>query len=187
MLGVLSDPKSSVTTYGATLVGDSTVRMVKQQLRSMLSGTSSTPGKTMSALWQMGFSFDQTGALSVDTTKLSAVLTSSYSDVVMTFTGNQNKLSPYSTTPAGFAGDAYKKLDKLLSASGPMLIQSQNATAQNTKYQSQLTALNARMDSLLARYQKQFATMDSLVGSVNSQKTSLKATFDGMMATYTNK
>lgn len=187
MLGVVSDPKSSVTTYGATLVGDSTVRMVKQQLRSMLSGTSSAPGKTISALWQMGFSFDQTGVLSVDDTKLSAVLTSSYSDVVMTFTGNQNKLSTYSTTPAGFAGDAYKKLDKLLSASGPMLIQSQNATAQNTKYQSQLTALNARMDSLLARYQKQFATMDSLVGSVNSQKTSLKATFDGMMATYTGK
>jgi flagellar capping protein FliD len=43
------------------------------------------------------------------------------------------------------------------------------------------------MDALLARYQKQFASMDSLVGSVNSQKTSLKATFDGMMATYTNK
>jgi flagellar capping protein FliD len=43
------------------------------------------------------------------------------------------------------------------------------------------------MDALLARYQKQFASMDSLVGSVNSQKTSLKSTFDGMMATYTNK
>jgi hypothetical protein len=26
-----------------------------------------------------------------------------------------------------------------------------------------------------------------MVGSVNSQKTSLKATFDGMMASYTNK
>jgi len=25
------------------------------------------------------------------------------------------------------------------------------------------------------------------VGSVNSQKTSLKSTFDGMMASYTNK
>jgi hypothetical protein len=32
---------------------------------------------------------------------------------------------------------------------------------------------------------KQFAAMNSMVGSVNSQKTSLKATFDGMMASYT--
>ena len=187
MLGVVSDPKSTVTTYGATLVGDSTVQMVKQQLRSMFTSTSSTPGKSVSALWQMGFSIDQTGTLSVDSTKLNTALTSNYSDVVMTFTGNQNKLSTYSTTPAGIAGDAYKKLDRLLSASGPMLTQSQNATTQNTKYQAQLTALNTRMDSLLARYQKQFAAMDSLVGSVNSQKTSLKATFDGMMATYTGK
>jgi flagellar capping protein FliD len=43
------------------------------------------------------------------------------------------------------------------------------------------------LDALLTRYNKQFAAMDSLVGSVNAQKTSLKATFDGMMATYTNK
>jgi flagellar capping protein FliD len=43
------------------------------------------------------------------------------------------------------------------------------------------------MDSLLARYQKQFAAMNSLVGSVNSQKTSLKSSFDGMMASLTGK
>ena len=187
MLNVVSDPKSTVATYGATLVGDSIVQMVKQQLRAMFTKTSSTPGTAVSAMWQMGLSVDQTGTLSVDSTKLDAALTNNYSDVVKTFTGNQNKLSTYSTTPAGIAGDAYKKLDKLLSASGPMLSQSQNATTQNTKYQTQLTALNTRMDSLLARYQKQFAAMDSLVGSVNSKKTSLKATFDGMMATYTGK
>jgi len=40
---------------------------------------------------------------------------------------------------------------------------------------------------LLARYTKQFASMDSLVGQINSQKTSLKSSFEGMMAMYTNK
>ena len=43
------------------------------------------------------------------------------------------------------------------------------------------------MDSLLARYQKQFASMDSLVGSIKSQQTSLTSAFQGMMAMYTNK
>jgi flagellar capping protein FliD len=43
------------------------------------------------------------------------------------------------------------------------------------------------MTALLSRYTKQFAAMDSLVGNVNSQKTSLKSSFDGMMASYTNK
>lgn len=187
MLSVVSDPKSTVPTYGATLVGDSTVRMVKQQLKNLFFGTSSTPGTSMGALWQLGISVDQTGTLSADSTKLSTALTNNYDDVVKTLTGNQNNVTAYGTTPAGIAGDAYRKLDKLLSSTGPLLTQSQNATTQNTKYQDDLTKLNTRMDSLLARYQKQFATMNSLVGSINSQKTSLKSTFDGMMATYTGK
>ncbi len=40
---------------------------------------------------------------------------------------------------------------------------------------------------MLARYTRQFSQMESLVGSVNAQKTSLKSTFEGMMAAYTNK
>jgi len=43
------------------------------------------------------------------------------------------------------------------------------------------------MTELLARYNKQFATMESMVGESKSLQTSLKSTFDGMMATYTNK
>ena len=75
----------------------------------------------------------------------------------------------------------------MLSASGPLLTKSDNANTQNAKYQEDLTKLGSRMDILLARYQKQFAAMNSLVGNVNSQKTSLKSSFDGMMASLTGK
>jgi flagellar hook-associated protein 2 len=187
MLSVVADPKSTLPTYGATMVGDSTVRMVKQQLKSLFFGTSSTPGTKVGALWQLGLSVDQAGVLTADSTKLTSALTDNYEDVVKTLTGNQNNVTAYGTTPAGIAGDAYRKLDKLLSATGPLITRSTNATNQNSKYQEDLTKLNTRMDSMLARYQKQFAAMNSMVGSVNSQKTSLKATFDGMMATYTGK
>ena len=54
-------------------------------------------------------------------------------------------------------------------------------------YADALAALKSRMDDMLARYTKQFSAMESLVGSINSQKTSLKSTFDGMMSMYTNK
>ena len=187
MLNVVSDPKSTVETYGATLVGDSTVRMLKQQLRGMFSGMSSTPGTAVGSLWQLGVNVDQSGTLSVDSTKLDAALSNNFDDVVKTFSGNQNNASIYSTAPAGVAGDAVKKLTDLLGPTGVVARQSQNATTQNTKYQADLAKLQTRMDGLLKRYQKQFAAMDSLVGSVNSQKTSLKSTFDGMMAAYTNK
>jgi len=60
-----------------------------------------------------------------------------------------------------------------------------NANSLNTKYQADLTKLQTRMDALLVRYQKQLASMDSLVGQTNTQKTSLKSTFEGMMSVYT--
>jgi flagellar hook-associated protein 2 len=187
MLNVVSDPKSTVDTYGATLVGDSTVRMVKQQLRSMFVNASSTPGNNVKALWQVGMDIDASGSMTVDATKLDTALSSNFDDVVKTFTGNQNNVSAYTVAPAGIAGDGLKKLNAMLGATGILATQSTNATTQNTKYQADLTKLGVRMDSLLARYQKQFAAMNSLVGSVNSQKASLKSSFDGMMATYTGK
>ena len=183
----VSDPKSTLDTYGATLVGDSTVRQVRQQLRDMLMSPSSTPGTSVGALWQMGFSIDQKGVMALDSTKLDTALSTKFDDVVKAMTGNQNGLSPQSAISGGVAGDAVKKLTTLLGNTGTLVAQTNNAEQQNTKYKTDLTKLQTRMDALLARYQKQFAAMDSLVGSVNSQKTSLKSSFDGMMAMYTNK
>jgi flagellar hook-associated protein 2 len=187
MLAEVSDPKSTIDTYGATLVGDSTVRMVRSKLRNMFSNVSSTPGTNVKYMWQMGFSFDAKGVLSLDSTKLNDALTNNYDDVVKAVTGNQNNLSKYSPTPAGFFGDATYSINQMVSATGSIATQSQNATNQNAKYQEQLTQLDTRMVALLQRYTKQFSSMNSIVGNVNAQKTSLKSTFDGMMASYTNK
>ena len=183
----VSDPKSTLETYGKTLLGDSTTRSLKAQLRSIMMSPSTTPGTSVGSLWQMGLTIDQTGVMSLDDTKLDAALASNYTDVVKTFTGNQNGVSAYTVAPAGIAGDAFKKLSTLLSKTGPLLTQSESASTQNTKYQAELSKLQTRMDALLLRYQKQFSSMDSLVGNINSQKTSLKSTFEGMMASLTGK
>ena len=187
IFSAVSDPKSTLDTYGATLVGDSSVRSVKQQLRQMIMGDSSTPGTSVGALWQIGLSVDMQGVMSLDSTKLDTALANNYADVVKTFTGNKNGLSVYSPAPAGVAGDAVKKISQLLGKTGLLQTQSDSATTQNTKYKDNLTKLQTRMDALLARYQKQFSAMDSLVGGINTQKTSLKSTFDGMMSSLTGK
>jgi flagellar hook-associated protein 2 len=183
----VSDTKSTLPTYGATLVGDSTLRSIKQQLRGMFTGASSTPGSSVGALWQLGISLDQSGVMSLDATKLDTALTNNYDDVVKTFTGNKNGISALSTENAGIAGDAFKKLTKMLGNTGALLTQSESANTQNTKYKDDLTKLQTRLDAMLKRYQTQFSKMDSIVGGVNTQKTSLKATFDGMMASLTGK
>ena len=102
ILNEVSNPKSTLATYGATLVGDSMVRQVRSQVRDMMVGTSSSPGTNVGALWQMGISVDGTGVMAVDATKLDAALTTNFADVVTTFTGNQNNRTatspPYSTS-----------------------------------------------------------------------------------------
>ena len=187
ILDEVSNPKSTLETYGATLVGDSTVRYVKQQLRNMMLSTSSTPGAKVSALWQMGISIDETGKMSADATKLDKALTDNFDDVVQALTGGQNALPATSSVSAGLFGDAFKKITSLVKQTpdAALYAQTQNANTQNTRYKDDLTKLQTRMDSLLARYTKQFAAMESLVGQINSQKTSLKSSFDGMMAAYT--
>jgi flagellar hook-associated protein 2 len=185
ILTEVSNPKSTLDTYGATLVGDSTVRSLRQQLRAMVSGLSSTPGDNIKSLAQMGVSIDQKGVMSLDATKLDTALSDHYSDVVKSFTGGYNNLGTYSTLSAGFAGDAVKKITDIIGSKGALTTNTNTANTQNTKYKADLEKLNTRMESLLARYTKQFGAMDSLVGSINSQKTSLKSSFDGLMAMYT--
>ena len=62
-----------------------------------------------------------------------------------------------------------------------------SAKAKITTYNDDIKKLETRMTALLARYTQQFSAMDTLLGSLKSQQTGLKSTFDGMAAMYTNK
>lgn len=180
VLKEVSDPKSTLDTYGKTLVGDSTVVYLRSQLKSMFAGLSSTAGTTLKTFTQMGVSIDQYGKMSLDEQKLNQALTDNFDDVVKSMTGGYNNLGTYSTLSAGFAGDAYKKLSTVTAATGILQTKSDNATQKKTSYQSDLEKLKVRMDSLLARYTKQFGNMESLIAQFNSTKSSLKSTFDAM-------
>jgi|GEM_PF-435671 len=187
ILKEVSDTNSTLDTYGGTMVGDSNIQAIRSQLRGMLNGTSSTPGSDLGALWQIGLSVDKSGVMSADVNKLDGALVRNFDDVVKIFTGNRNGQSVFNTSPAGLAGDSVRKITNLLSTSGSLVTASGNATSRNTKHHQQLLDLQVRMELLLARYTKQFTAMDSIVGSIKSQQTSLKATFEGMMSIYTNK
>jgi flagellar capping protein FliD len=106
--------------------------------------------------------------------------------VVTLITGNRENQSKFSIMPSGVAGEAVKKLTALLETTAPLSTQSTNLTSKISEYKKQLEKLDIRMTDLLARYNKQFAAMESMVGQSKSLQTSLKSTFDGMMATYTN-
>jgi flagellar hook-associated protein 2 len=180
MFNVVTDPGSQVETYGATLVGDSTVRTIRTQLRNIFSGTSNTPSNEFKQMWQMGVTVNKDGQMELDETKFDSAVESNFDDMVKMMTGNLNNVSVFSTRPVGLAGEAVKTLTKMTASTGLAATQSDLATKQKTKYQADLTRLEDRMMILLERYTKQFSVMDSLVNQTNSLKTSLKSTFEGM-------
>jgi flagellar hook-associated protein 2 len=187
MLGAVSNPQSTLATYGATLVGNSTVRLIQSQLQSIITGESSTPGTNVGALWQLGITLTSTGTLSVNTTTLNSALSDNFTDVVKTFTGNLDNSTYYGNSPRGIAGDAVKTLTTMLGSTGPIQTQTNDFNSDITKQQTNLSDLQSRMAALLTQYTNQFAAMDSFVGEINAEKTSLTSSFAGMMAMYTNK
>ena len=187
MLNVVSDPKSTVETYGATLAGNSIVGSVRSQMRSLITADSSSPSGGLTALRDIGLSISKTGELELDSSKLENALQYKFDNVVTLLTSNREKQSTYSVLPSGSAGEAVKKLTALLDTSAALTTQSANLTTKITAYNKELAALDTRMAAILARYNKQFAAMESIVGQSKSLQTNLKSTFDGMMSVYTNK
>jgi flagellar hook-associated protein 2 len=187
MLSVVSDPKSTVETYGATLVGNSIVNSVRTQMRNMVTTSSNTPSGNMTALRDIGITLSRTGELEIDQVKMNAALQNNYDQVVTMLTANQENQSVLNTSNGGVSNEAVKKLTSLLDVSSPLTTQSTNLTTKISKYKTELDKLETRMTELLARYKKQFAAMESMVGETKSMQTGLKSTFEGMMASYTNK
>jgi flagellar hook-associated protein 2 len=184
LLSEVSNTKSTMDIYGGSLVGDPLVNSLKNKLRSMFMDNSNASSNGITALRNIGVTIDQKGVMSVDAVKLDIKLKSNYSDVVTMFTANRSNTSIYSVEKIALANDSVRSLDKMLRITGDLSYQTRNANTQISRYKEDLDKLNTRMESLLARYNKQFASMESMVGSNNAMKTSLKSSFDGMMSAY---
>ena len=191
----VTNPKSTLETYGGTLANNSTVRSLRDQLRTFITGDSSTaggsaatgPAHSLSALRDIGIEIDKTGNLTTNSVTMDLALNFKFDDTVTLLSGNQENQKGFDTSASGLAGDASKLLNSMIGTSGAITTETTNANTRISKFQDDLTALNFRMDQLLSRYQKQFAAMDSFVGQSKATQTSLTGTFAGMMAMYTNK
>ncbi len=185
LLNELSNPKSTLDTYGATLVGNSSVRYLRDQMRTMLTDPSTTPSGDLTYLSDIGVEFNSSGKLTINSVKLDLALNFSFSDTVTLLSGNQENLSKYdTTTDAGLAGDLNRLVTTMMSSTGTISKESANASTRISKYQDDLAALEERMTRLLERYTKQFAAMDSIVGAAKNTQTGLTSTFAAMMNQY---
>jgi flagellar hook-associated protein 2 len=189
LMDEVSNAKSTMDTYGGTLVGNSTVRTLRDQLRAtVLAVSDSAPSTSLSYFHDIGVELDKSGKLTINTVKLDLAFDTDFDNTVTLLSGDQQDLSVYdTTTAAGIAGDASRALYTMLKSNGTVTTESANATSRISDYKDDLAKLDDRMTRLLEHYTKQFAAMDSIVGQTKSTQTGLTSSFAGLMAMYTNK
>lgn len=182
----LANPESDIEDVGGALANNSILQTIRSTVRGYITNNSSTPSGTMTAARQAGLSFDRNGQLTLDESRLSNALQDNFEHLVNMFSAGTSGKSIYSPAPAGIAGDAVVKLDRMLRTSGIISAQATNMGEKVVAYEAELAELDERLAQIMARYTQQFSAMETLVGNTRSLQTSLKSTFDGLMAQYTN-
>jgi len=172
---VLNNPDSEVETYGGALAYDSLLRTIRNQLRSIFTSESSTPGTTIKYAWQVGLSLQSDGHLELDTDTLESALQDNFDDAVMMLTAGRSTNSVYGSVDSGLAGDAVKTIYKMLSSTGVVESQIDTTGTSLDGYKEQLAALETRMEQLQERYLQQFSAMDDIVSQANSTRDNLAA------------
>ncbi|WP_113640439.1 flagellar filament capping protein FliD [Escherichia albertii] len=178
----LIDNFSSLTKYTAVdagsdsqssdngaLPGDSTLRTIQTQLKSMLSNTvSSSNYKTLA---QMGITTDPSnGKLELDADKLTAALKKDASGVGALIVGDGKKTGITTTIGAN--------LTSWLSTTGIIKAATDGVSKTLNKLTKDYNAASDRIDAQIARYKEQFTQLDVLMTSLNSTSSYLTQQFE---------
>ncbi|AGB77704.1 flagellar capping protein [Enterobacteriaceae bacterium strain FGI 57] len=160
--------ESQDTSNGA-LLGDSTLRTIQTQLKTLLGNThSSSDYKT---LLQIGITTDaSTGKLELSTDKLQAALKKDASGVGDMFIGDGKNTGV--TTTIG------NNLTSWLSTTGIIQAAKDGVSKTLNNLTDQYNAASDRIDTMMARYKAQFTQLDVLMNSLNSTSSYLTQQFD---------
>lgn len=178
----LQDTFSSLTKYTAVdagtdsqdtsngaLLGDSTLRTIQTQLKSMLTNAASS--STFKTLAQIGITSDpSTGKLEVDDDTLESSLKSDSAGVQAMIVGD-GKTTGITTTIA-------TNLTSWLSTTGIIQSATDGVSKTLNDLTDQYNDMSDRIDNLVARYKEQFTQLDVLMNSLNSTSSYLTSQFD---------
>jgi len=185
--GILTGKKSDdpEDVFSGSLAGDSTARSVLNQVRQIVFSESETKGSTITNFRSLGVTVDRNGVLTLDEAQLDKAISENYEEVITTLAGRQTVTeNGQSVIKRGLGVTMAAKLRDLMGPSGLVMTQSTGNDSQVARYKKELETLETRMEKILARYTKQFAAMESLVGQISAMRENLKGQFEGLANAY---
>lgn len=147
----------------SALQGDSMIRSIESQLRSISSERIPTENGGTIALYDIGIKTDRNGNLSIDDTKLSKVVSEDMSSIEALF----------ATSEKGLANRFYDVSNTYVKSRGLIADRQTSYTNQQSRLADQREAFTLKMEQLTARLTKQFNAMDLVVGQLNQQSSGL--------------
>jgi flagellar hook-associated protein 2 len=161
------------TTRSDTLMGDSAVLTVKNQLQGIIGAEVAAAGSTYNALSKVGFSTARDGTLTLDATKLKAALAADPEAV--------SDLFSYSDGDAGTENDGVtvrlaRTIDGLLrSETGLLSARAEGIQDTIGAIDDRIAGLERSLSTYEAGLKKQFTALETLLGSLQKQSTYLSA------------
>lgn len=162
------------------------VNTLRQQLRDLLTQSSSTPSGGISSLRDVGLTFTLSGKAEVDLGRLDIALATNADAIATMLSGGTDNTSDFSADPKGLAQDASILLTGLLGPQGLISQRKASGTSQISVFERDLVALEVRLEATYKRYILQFAAMESLVERMQGIGDYLKGQFTAMENMYKN-
>lgn len=160
---ILVETFDSLTNYNAEaesaapLLGDSTIRGIRDQIRREMSAAISGIDTKFSTLRDIGIETQLDGKLQINSDELSTVLAEDFINFGQLFASSE-----------GFATRLFELTDSFLGTGGIIEVRTKGLNSSIEEYADQRTALNERLASLETRLLRQFNALDTLLGDLNS-------------------
>lgn len=155
-------------TSNGALIGDSTLRTIQTQLKSMLSSTTST--SSYKTLAQIGITSDPTtGKLELDNTKLKAGLAKDSAGIKELIVGDGTK--------TGITTTMSSNLTDWLSSKGIIQAAKDGVSKTLNNLTEDYNNTSTRIDALVAQYKAQFTKLDVLMSKLNTTSDYLTQQF----------
>lgn len=147
----------SESSAAGPLVGDSTVRGIRDAVRRELSTATLDIDANFSTLTEVGIELQFDGTLTIDDEKLSSTLEQDFSKFGQLFAATD-----------GFAVRLYDRVEGYLAGDGLLESRTKGLTAQIDDIGEQREASNERLLALETRLLRQFNALDVLLGELNN-------------------
>ena len=134
----------------------------------------------------MGISITKAGALEISDAKLDSAIASNLAEIKKVFSADTTDQSEIGAADRGIAGDLSYFVGELNKSTGYFKTTPTSLTDKNSKLSEELVEIEAKVESLTERYNRQFARMNSIIDEMNNTKDNLISSFENLPFTKKN-